>query len=135
MQVTDLLTNRVNMCFCNIAQALPLIRDGKVRGLAVTSLQRAPQALDLPTMHESGFPGFDVTSWFALLAPAGTPAPVIAKLHGGIVKIVAQPEMRERLTQMGTQVVANTPAELTVVIRKQIADRKKLIEAAKIELQ
>jgi len=131
----DLLTNRVNMCFCNISQMLPLIRDGKLRGLAVTSPKRASQAPDLPTMDESGFSGFDVTSWFALLAPAGTPAPVIAKLHGEIVKIVAQPEMRERLTQMGMQVVANSPTELAAVIRTQIQDRKKLIEAAKIELQ
>jgi tripartite-type tricarboxylate transporter receptor subunit TctC len=132
--ITDLLTNRLNMCFCNISQMLPLVRDGKLRGLAVTSLQRAPQAPDLPTMHESGFPDFDVTSWFALLAPAGTPAPVIAKLHNEVVQIVAQPELRQRLTQMGMQVIANTPAELTAVIQKQIQDRKKLIEAAKIEL-
>lgn len=131
----DLLTNRVNMCFCNISQMLPLIRDGKLRGLAVTSLQRAPQAPELPTLHESGFPGFDVTSWFALLAPAGTPGPVVAKLHGEIVQILTQPELGQRLTQMGMQVVANSPAELTAVIRKQIRERKELIEAAKIELQ
>lgn len=132
---TDLLTNRVNMCFCNISQMLPLIRDGKLRGLAVTSLQRAPQAPELPTLHESGFPGFDVTSWFALLAPAGTPAPVIAKLHREVVQTLAQPELRERFTAMGMQVIANSPAELTAVIRTQIQDRKKLIDTAKIELQ
>jgi tripartite-type tricarboxylate transporter receptor subunit TctC len=71
--MTDLLTGRVNMCFCNISQVLPHIAEGKLRGLAVTSLNRSQQAPDLPTLHESGFPGFDVTSWFALLAPAGTP--------------------------------------------------------------
>ncbi len=134
-QITDLLTNRVNMCFCNISQVLPLIRDGKMRGLAVTSLKRATQAPDVPTMHESGFPGFDVTSWFALLAPAGTPAPVIAKLHSEVVQALAQPELRQRLTQMGMQVIANSPTELATVIRTQIADRKKLIETAKIQLQ
>jgi tripartite-type tricarboxylate transporter receptor subunit TctC len=133
--MTDLLTNRVNMCFCNISQMLPLIREGKLRGLAVTSLERVPQVPELPTLHESGFPGFDVTSWFALLAPAGTPAPVIDKLHNEIIQIVGQPELRQRLADMGMQVVANTPAQLTAVIQKQIQDRKILIEAAKIELQ
>ena len=133
-QITDLLTNRVNLCFCNISQVLPLIREGKMRGLAVTSLQRTPQAPDLPTMDESGFPGFDVTSWFALLAPAGTPAPVIARLHSETVAALAQPELRQRLTQLGMQVIANSPAELATVIRTQIQDRKKLIETAKIEL-
>lgn len=134
-QITELLTNRVNMCFCNISQVLPLIRDGKLRGLAVTSLTRAPQAPDLPTMDETGFPGFDVTSWFALLAPAGTPAAVIAKLHSEVVQILTQPEMRERLIGMGMQVVANSPTELATVIRTQIEARRKLIDAAKIELQ
>jgi len=133
-QVTDLLTNRVNMCFCNISQVLPLIRDGKMRGLAVTSLKRAEQAPDLPTMDESGFPGFDVTSWFALLAPAGTPGPVIAKLHSETIQALAEPELRQRLTQLGMQVIANSPTELAAVIRTQIQDRKKLIETAKIEL-
>jgi tripartite-type tricarboxylate transporter receptor subunit TctC len=105
-----------------------------MRGLAVTSLQRAAQAPELPTLDESGFPGFDVTSWFALLAPAGTPAAVIAKLHGEIVRALAQPDLRQRLTDLGMQVVAGSPAELATVIRTQIADRKKLIESAKIEL-
>jgi tripartite-type tricarboxylate transporter receptor subunit TctC len=133
--MTDLLTGRVNMCFCNISQVLPHIAEGKLRGLAVTSLNRSQQAPDLPTLHESGFPGFDVTSWFALLAPAGTPAPVIAKLHQEAVRVLAQPDVRRQLVSMGMDVIANTPDELAAVIRSQIEDRRKLIEAAKIELQ
>ena len=133
--MTDLLTGRVNMCFCNISQVLPHIAEGKLRGLAVTSLNRSQQAPDLPTLHESGFPSFDVTSWFALLAPAGTPAPVIAKLHQEAVRVLAQPDVRRQLVSMGMDVIANTPDELAAVIRSQIEDRRKLIEAAKIELQ
>jgi len=133
--MTDLLTGRINMCFCNISQVLPHIAEGKLRGLAVTSLKRAQQAPDLPTLHESGFPGFDVTSWFALLVPAGTPAPVIAKLHQEAVRVLAQPDVRRQLVSMGMDVIANTPDELAAVIRSQIEDRRKLIEAAKIELQ
>ena len=134
-QMTELLTGRINMCFCNISQVLPQIAEGKLRGLAVTSLQRAAQAPDLPTLHESGFPGFDVTSWFALLAPAGTPAPVIAKLHQEAARALSQPEVRQQYTRLGMNVIANTPAELAAVIRNQIEDRRKLIEAAKIEMQ
>jgi tripartite-type tricarboxylate transporter receptor subunit TctC len=133
--MTDLLTGRINMCFCNIAQAPPHIAEGKLRGLAVTSLNRAQQLPDLPTLHESGFPGFDVTSWFALLAPAGTPAPVIAKLHQESVRALSQPDVRRQFASMGMDVIANTPVELAAVIRGQIEDRRKLIEAAKIELQ
>lgn len=133
--MTDLLTGRVNMCFCNISQVLPLIAEGKLRGLALTSLKRAQQAPDLPTLHESGLPGFDVTSWFALLAPAGTPAPVIAKLHQETARVLAQPEVRRQFAGMGMEVVANSPDELAAIIRGQIEDRRKLIEAAKIELQ
>jgi tripartite-type tricarboxylate transporter receptor subunit TctC len=134
-QMTDLLTGRINMCFCNISQVLPQIAEGKLRGLAVTSLKRAPQAPDLPTLHESGFPGFDVTSWFALLAPAGTPAPTIARLHQETVRALAQPDVRQQFARMGMDVIANTPDELAAVIRDQIENRRKLIEAAKIELQ
>lgn len=133
--MTDLLTGRINMCFCNISQVLPHIAEGKLRGLAVTSLKRAQQAPDLPTLHESGFPGFDVTSWFALLAPAGTPAPVIAKLHQETVRALAQPDVRRQFVSMGMDVIGNTPDELAAVIQGQIEDRRKLIEAAKIELQ
>ena len=134
-QMTELLTGRVGMCFCAISVVLPHIKEGKLRGLAVTSLKRSQQAPDLPTLHESGFPGFDVTSWFALLAPAGTPPPVIAELHRETVRALAQPDVRRQFASMGMDVIANTPDELAAVIRGQIEDRRKLIEAAKIELQ
>src|SRR5262245_25267707 len=111
-QMTDLLTGRINMCFCNIAGVLPHIAEGKLRGLAVTSLNRAQQAPDLPTMDESGLRGFDETSWFALLAPAGTPAPVISKLHQESVRALAQPEVRQQFANLGMNVIANTPDEL-----------------------
>src|SRR5262249_25336862 len=129
-QMTDLLTGRIDMCFCNIAGGLPHIAEGKLRGLAVTSLKRAGQAPDLPTIDEAGVPGFDETSWFALLAPAGTPGPVIAKLHQESVRALTQPEVRQQFANMGMNVIANTPDELAAVIRNQITDRRRLIEAA-----
>jgi tripartite-type tricarboxylate transporter receptor subunit TctC len=110
-------------------------RGGKTARPRRDLAQTRPAGTDLPTLHESSFPGFDVTSWFALLAPAGTPAPVIAKLHQETVRALAQPDVRRQFASMGMDVIANTPNELAAVIRGQIEDRRKLIEAAKIELQ
>jgi tripartite-type tricarboxylate transporter receptor subunit TctC len=131
----DLLAGRVTMCFCNIAQVMPLVRDGKLRGLAVTSLKRSPVAPDAPTMHESGFPGFDVTSWFALMAPTGTPQPIVDKLHAEVVRILALPDIRQKLSDLGMEIVGSSPTELATVIRTQIPQRQHLIRAAGLRLQ
>ncbi|MBM3529329.1 MAG: tripartite tricarboxylate transporter substrate binding protein [Alphaproteobacteria bacterium] len=131
----DLIAGRVSMCFCNISTVLPLMRDGKLKGLAVTSLKRSPFAPDLPTMAESGFPGFDVNAWFGLLAPAGTPAPIVAKLHGETARALAAADVRDRFNKLGMEVIGNSPAEFAAVIRSQIPQRKKTIEGAGIERQ
>ena len=83
----------------------------------MTSTGRSPAAPELPTLNESGFAGFDVTSWFALMAPAGTPQPIIDKLNGEVVRILAQPDTRQKLADLGMEVVGNSPAELAAVIR------------------
>ena len=131
----DLIAGRVTMCFCNISQALPLARENKLRALAVTSTGRSPAAPELPTLNESGFAGFDVTSWFALMAPAGTPQPIIDKLNGEVVRILAQPDTRQKLADLGMEVVGNSPAELAAVIRTQIPQRAKLIKEAVVKAQ
>jgi tripartite-type tricarboxylate transporter receptor subunit TctC len=133
--VPDLIAGRVSMCFCNIAQVSPLVRDGKLRALAVTSPARSPAAPDVPTMHESGFPGFDVTSWFALMAPAGTPRPIIDKVHSEVVRILAMPDVHQKMTDLGMKVIGNSPAELADLIRRQTPERAQLIKAAGIKLQ
>jgi tripartite-type tricarboxylate transporter receptor subunit TctC len=131
----DLIAGRVTMCFCNISQALPLSRENKLRALAVSSPQRSPAAPDLPTMAESGFPGFDVTSWFALMAPAGTPQPIVDKLHAEVVRILALPDIRQKLADLGMDVVGNSPAELAAVIKAQMPQRAKLIKDAGVKVQ
>jgi tripartite-type tricarboxylate transporter receptor subunit TctC len=131
----DLIAGRVTMCFCNISQALPLSRENKLRALAVSSPKRSPAAPDLPTMAESGFPGFDVTSWFALMAPAGTPQPVIDKLHAEVVRILAMPDVRQKLSALGMEIVGNSPAELAAVIKTQMPQRAKLIKDAGVKIQ
>jgi len=131
----DLIAGRVTMCFCNIAQALPLVRENKLRALAVTSLKRSPAAPDIPTLDESGFPGFDVTSWFALMAPAGTPQPILDSLHQEVVRILAMPEVRQKLSDLGMEIVGNSPAELANIIKKQTPERAQLIKAAGVKMQ
>lgn len=129
----DLVAGRVSMCFCNITAILPLAREGKLKALAVTSLKRSQFAPQLPTMAESGFPGFDVNAWFGLLAPAGTPAPIIAKLHGETARALAAPDVRKRFIEFGMEVIGNTPTEFAAVIRSEIPKRKMTIEGAGIE--
>ncbi|MFN9103175.1 MAG: Bug family tripartite tricarboxylate transporter substrate binding protein [Betaproteobacteria bacterium] len=97
----DVITGRVQLMFGNITAALPLVKDGKVRALAVSSTTRAPAAPDLPTVSESGLPGFESLSWFGMLAPAGTPAAVLKRLETELQKAMASPALKERLAVMG----------------------------------
>jgi tripartite-type tricarboxylate transporter receptor subunit TctC len=130
----DLLAGRVNMSFANIVNVLPLAREGKLRALAITSRKRSALAPELPTMAESGFPGFEAVPWFGLLAPAGTPKDVLDKLHGETVKALAIPEVRKKFDELGLDPVGNTPAEFTAIIKKETPEWAKVIKDAGIKL-
>jgi tripartite-type tricarboxylate transporter receptor subunit TctC len=130
----DLLANRVSMSFANIVNVLPLAREGKLRALAITSVRRSALAPELPTMAESGFPGFEAVPWFGLVAPAGTPQDVLEKLHAETVKALALPELRRKFDELGLEPVGNTPAEFAAVIRKEIPEWAKVIKDAGIKL-
>jgi tripartite-type tricarboxylate transporter receptor subunit TctC len=130
----DLLANRINMSFANIVNVVPLAREGKLRALAVTSIKRSALAPDLPTMAESGFPGFEAVPWFGLLAPAGTPEDVLDKLHIGTVKALAMPEVRRKFDELGLEPVGNTPAEFIAIIHKETPEWAKVIKEAGIKL-
>jgi tripartite-type tricarboxylate transporter receptor subunit TctC len=130
----DLLAYRITMSFANIVNVVPLAREGKLRALAITSLKRSPLAPDLPTMDESGYPGFDAVPWFGLLAPAGTPQDIIDKLHDETIKALAMPEVRKRFDELGLEPVGNTPAEFAAVIKKEIPEWAKVIKDAGIKL-
>jgi tripartite-type tricarboxylate transporter receptor subunit TctC len=130
----DLLANRVNMSFANIVNVVPLAREGKLRALAITSIKRSSLAPDLPTMAESGFPGFEAVPWFGLVAPAGTPKDVLDKLHTETVKALAMPQLRKRFDELGLEPVGNTPEEFAAVIRKETPEWAKLIKDAGIKL-
>ncbi len=129
----DLLAGRLTLSFANISNALPLVRDGKLGGFAVTSRERSVAAPDMPTMAESGYPGFEAVPWFGLLAPAGTPPAVVDKVHREIMRIVAMPELRRRLVELGLDTIGNSPSEFAAVIKTEIPHWAAVIRSAGIK--
>jgi tripartite-type tricarboxylate transporter receptor subunit TctC len=130
----DLLGGRVTMAFANISNAAPLIREGKLRAFAVTSLKRSAAAPELPTMVDAGYPGFEAVPWFGLMAPAGTSPAIIDKLHRETVKVLTQPDVRKKLEDLGLDVVGNSPAEFAAVIAREIPQWAKVIKGAGIRM-
>jgi tripartite-type tricarboxylate transporter receptor subunit TctC len=130
----DLLAGRLTMSFANIVNVLPLVREGKLRAFAITSLKRSALAPDLPTMAESGYPGFEAVPWFGLLAPAGTPPAVIAKLHDETIRVLAMPDVRKTMEQQGLDIIGNSPAEFAAAIKTETPQWAKVIKDAGIKL-
>ena len=130
----DLLANRISMSFANIVNVLPLVREGKLRALAIASIKRSTLAPELPTMAESGFPDFEAVPWFGLLAPAGTPKDVLDKLHNETVKALATPAVRKKFDELGLEPVGTTPAEFATIIKKETPEWAKVIKDAGIKL-
>jgi tripartite-type tricarboxylate transporter receptor subunit TctC len=129
----DLLAGRLSMSFSNIANVLPLVREGKLRGFAVSSRNRAGAAPDLPTMIEMGYPDFDVVPWFGLMAPAGTPKAITDKIYAESMKVLAQPDVRRQFATLGIDVIGGTPAEFAAVIPNETRQWAKLIKAMGIQ--
>jgi tripartite-type tricarboxylate transporter receptor subunit TctC len=130
----DMLAGRLSLFFGNVVNVLPLVREGKLKAFAVTSLKRSAVAPDLPTMAESGFPGFEAVPWFGLMAPAGTPPAIIDKLHRETVRVLALPDVRRRLEELGLDVIGSSPAELAAVIKSETPHWAKVIREAGIKL-
>jgi len=126
--LNDLVAGRVTMFFGSIASVLPLVRDGQLRALAVTSLRRSPAMPNLPTLDELGFSGFDAGAWFGLMAPSGTPGQIIAMLHDEALKAVTASAAREKFAALGMETVARTPDEFAAVIRAETPVWAKLIK-------
>ena len=129
----DLIGGRLTLAFANISAVLPLVREGKLRALAVTSRQRWGATPDLPTMIEQGFAEFDSNAWFALMAPAGTSPDIIAKLQRETVRVLALPEVRKRFDDLGMQVIGNTSAEFAAAIAAETPRWTKVIRDAGIK--
>ena len=126
--IPDLLAGQIQMMFDNMPSALPLAKEGKLRALAVTSAKRHPAAPDIPTMSESGLPGFEATSWFAVYAPAGTPADVILKLNAEFNRIMTLADVREKLAGIGLDIVGGSPEQLAVYTKSELAKWAKVVK-------
>ena len=118
--------------FDGLPAALPHVQAGKLRAIAVTSLERSPLLPDVATVAESDFPGFSADSWFGVLAPAKTPPAVVKQLNANMVKVLQLPEIRDRLVAMGYRPIANTPEQFDAFIRAEIAKWAKVIKEAGI---
>jgi len=125
-----LLAGDTQLMFDNLANSMPQVKAGKLRALAVTTAQRSKLAPDLPTMAEAGVPGFDISTWFGLLAPAGTPPDVVAKWNADTVKILNAPEMRERMTAQGAEAAPTTPAEFAQFIARELAKYARIVKVS-----
>jgi tripartite-type tricarboxylate transporter receptor subunit TctC len=125
-----LLAGDTQFMFDNLANAMPQVKAGKLKALAVTTKERSKLAPDLPTMAEAGLAGFDISTWFGLLAPAGTPPDVIAKWNGEVTKILNSPEMRERLTAQGAEPAPTTPGQFAAFIQSEIPKYARIVKVS-----
>jgi len=125
-----LLAGDTQLMFDNLANSMQQVKAGKLKALAVTTEKRSALVSDLPTMAESGVPGFDISTWFGIMAPAGTPPDVIAKWNTDLVKVLNSPDMRERMTAQGAEAAPDTPAEFSAFIARELAKYARIVKAS-----
>jgi tripartite-type tricarboxylate transporter receptor subunit TctC len=123
-----LLAGQTDFMFDNLASASAQIKAGKLKALAVTTPQRASSLPDVPTMAESGLPGFDVSTWFGVFAPAGTPAPIVSRLNQTLTAALKTPEMRERLARMGAEPAPMSSEQFAELVRNELAKYEKIVK-------
>jgi tripartite-type tricarboxylate transporter receptor subunit TctC len=126
----DLLAGQIPIYFMNALQVTQYVRSGKVRALGVTTAKRFPPLPDVPTIAEAGVPGYAMSNWYGILVPAATPRANVMKLHAEIVRILALPDIKERLTSQGAILVGNTPDEFAAFLRSEMATAAKIVKAA-----
>ena len=133
--ITDTMTGRVTYFFSPISAALPNVREGKLVALGVSTAKRSSALPNVPTIAESGLPGFDYNLWVGMFAPAGTPAEIVDKINRDISRVLQTPEAKERLAALGAEAMPMTPAEFRKFVRDEIDDAAKVIKAAGIKVQ
>ena len=132
---TDLLGGQILMSFDTITPVLPHIKAGKLRPLAVTTAKRSPALPDVPTLQEAGLKDFDIGTWFGVLAPVGTPKPVLDRLSAEATKIIQSPDFKKRMDDIGAQPVGNSPAEMAAQIRSETDKFSLLVKAANVTVE
>lgn len=128
--LADVMAGNAQVAFDFMTSAMPHVRSGRLKGLATTGATRSPAAQDLPTVAEAGVPGFEVVGWNGVMAPAGTPPDAIAKLNAAIKQALATPEVSERLTGLGANVVWSTPADFGAFVKAEVAKWDKVVKAS-----
>jgi tripartite-type tricarboxylate transporter receptor subunit TctC len=131
--VTDLIAGQVQVMFDNTPNVLPHVRAGRLKAIAVSSKARTSLAPEIPTVDESGVPGYDVGVWFGVLTVAGTPREIVQRLNTDMVKILASPEIRERFGNTGVEVVAGTPEQFSTFLKSEVARWAKVVQDANIK--
>ena len=133
--LTDLVGGQVDIYFGGIASAAPYMQGGRIRALAVTTLKRSQMMPDVPTFDESGLKGFDISTWFGLMAPAGTPADIVNRLHGAMVKAVAAPAVRDTMLAAGLVPETSTPTQFSAHVREEIKKFGAIVKASGAKLE
>ncbi|HSC98413.1 MAG TPA: tripartite tricarboxylate transporter substrate-binding protein, partial [Casimicrobiaceae bacterium] len=128
--LTDLMGGQVQLMFDNLPSSLSFIKAGKLRALAVTSAERSAALPELPTLAESGLPGFEASSWFGILAPAGTPKAIVDKINGAVVAWLATPEAKEKLSSQGAIAAGGSPDAFAKHIAAETAKWAKVVKAS-----
>jgi tripartite-type tricarboxylate transporter receptor subunit TctC len=127
---SDLLSGQVNLMFDNIVAVMPHLKSGRMKAIAVTSAKRVSTLPNVPTVAESGVPGFDAVSWIGALVPAGTPKDIVNKLNTDLVAVIGMPDVKERLSASGAELVGSTPEQLAEHIRKETEKWAKAVKAS-----
>ncbi|QJY34312.1 tripartite tricarboxylate transporter substrate binding protein [Diaphorobacter sp. JS3050] len=126
--MTDLLGGQTSVMFDNMPSAIQHVRSGKLRPIAVTTAKRSPELPDVPTIAEAGVPGYEATSWFGMFAPAGTPKPVLDKLHAALIKVLNQADVKKKIAEQGGDVVAETPDQFAAFIKAESVKWGKVVK-------
>ncbi|RZI63733.1 MAG: tripartite tricarboxylate transporter substrate binding protein [Variovorax sp.] len=132
--LTDLMGGQVQVGFDNLPSTINFVRSGKVRAIAVTTPQRWPGAPEIPTVAESGLPGYEVSGWFGLLAPAGTPPAVLATIQQALAEAVKQPDINKQMLELGAQPVANTPDAFAKLVQADVAKWRDVVKTTGVKL-
>jgi tripartite-type tricarboxylate transporter receptor subunit TctC len=133
--IPDLLSGRVAILFDNVMTAKPHVESGRLKGIAISSKQRSSIVPDIPTMDESGLPGFDSFNWFGLFGPANTPRPVVERVNAEMNKILRDPTVRDRLKQLGFEVTGGTPAQFVQVVQREGERWSRVIREAHVKAE
>ena len=126
----DLIAGRVHIMFSNMLTAMPHVRAGKLRAIGVSSARRSPHAPELPTVAESGVPGFSSVPWYGALGPAGLPRAIVSKLNGEIARALAQPDMQERFVAQGVDLQSSSPEQFASLIQSEVVKWRKVVRDA-----